>query len=363
MIPAYLYKHLYLLLVTVMTVYCSINYYNKSIKPLRHDTNNHIWLGYIFALAVSLFIGFRPISGYYFVDMSNYDIYFRAFSYGKHFRWILDGEDIIYQNLFYWLGAQRFASTALFVIMSLLYFMFAFRAMVKLFPKNALYGFIVFLGAFSTFSYGTNGIRAGVAGSFFLCALAFRDKKIKAIIYLLLSIGFHHSMIVPIAAFVCAWLYKNSKVYLAFWTLSLLIALFHITFFQELFSGMGSESAAGYLHGSDDWGGKTGFRYDFVLYSMLPVVTGYIALFKYRLKSTEYSFIYNTYLLTNAIWMLCMYASFTNRIAYLSWLMYPVVLAYPYFCHRFMPAQATRLTQLVWIHLLFTLAMTYIYYA
>ncbi len=27
---------------------------------------------------------------------------------------------------------------------------------------------------------------------------------------------------------------------------------------------------------------------------------------------------------------LCMYAGFTNRIAYLSWLIYPIVLIYPY---------------------------------
>ena len=362
MLPDFLYQHLYLLLVTVCTIFCSIQYYNDSLHPLPdREKNQHIG-GWLFVILLALFIGYRPVSAVYFGDTYNYDLFYKVFNYGKAFNWKFEGHDLVYENMINWFGSQRYTSRVLFVTMSLLYFGIAYKAMTKLFPRNAFYGFVVFMAAFSTFSYGTNGIRAGVAGSLFLCALAYRENKIKAIIFLLLSIGFHHSMIVPIIAFIGAWLYKNTKAYIAFWIFALCIALFHITFFQELFSSMGDESAAGYLHGSDNWGGKTGFRLDFVLYSMLPIVTGYITLFKYRLKSTEYSFIYNIYLLTNAVWMLCMYASFTNRIAYLSWLMYPVVLVYPFFCHDFMPAQAKRLNQIVWIQLLFTLAMTYIYY-
>lgn len=42
-----------------------------------------------------------------------------------------------------------------------------------------------------------------------------------------------------------------------------------------------------------------------------------------------YKTILNLYLCTNAVWCLCMYASYCNRIAYLSWFMYPIVLIYP----------------------------------
>ena len=141
------------------------------------------------------------------------------------------------------------------------------------------------------------------------------------------------------------------------------MALAHITFFQEIFAGLSDEGGANYLNNTaENWGGKTGFRFDFVLYSSLPVYIGYITLFKYKLESKTYSFLLNVYLMANAIWMLCMYAAFTNRIAYLSWLMYPIVTIYPFLCPTFMPEQKKRLKQVVWFQLLFTLFMNIVYY-
>ena len=50
----------------------------------------------------------------------------------------------------------------------------------------------------------------------------------------------------------------------------------------------------------------------------MPVLMGYMVKYKYRLEEKIYDMILNTYLVCNAVWMLCMYAEFTNRIAYLS---------------------------------------------
>ena len=142
------------------------------------------------------------------------------------------------------------------------------------------------------------------------------------------------------------------------------MAFLHVSAFQELFSGMADEHGAVYLSGlNTDWGGKNGFRLDFVFYSALPVAVGYYAIYKRGLKSEMFSFLYNTYLLTNAVWMLCMYASFTNRIAYLSWGFLPVVTMYPFFTKEFIPKQYKYANYVVWYQLLFTLAMHLIYYA
>ena len=83
---------------------------------------------------------------------------------------------------------------------------------------------------------------------------------------------------------------------------------------------------------------------------------------KYKYKSSLYEFIYCIYTLTNSIWMLCMYASFTNRIAYLSWLLYPIVLVYPFFDKPFINNQYRKLNIVAGCHLGFTLAMVIIYY-
>ncbi len=79
-------------------------------------------------------------------------------------------------------------------------------------------------------------------------------------------------MAMPIAAYIAAWFYNKSKWYFIAWGIALLIAAAHITFFQELFAGMADEGGANYLSDtSGTWGGKSGFRIDFVLYSALPV--------------------------------------------------------------------------------------------
>lgn len=363
MIEASLYSAIYLIIVTFLTIiatyrYSSDNNYCNGENVSLMDT----YRGYIFAILMGLFIGFRPLSKY-FVDMRNYNIIYYSLYYGEPFGFDADAENFIFDNFFRWLGANNYDITVFFVIMALCYFVFAYKAMTRLFALNAFLAYVVFLGAFSTYSYATNGIKAGVAASFFLCALGYREKPIIAGIFLFLSLGFHHSMVLPIAAYICAWFVKDSRYYFVVWIMAFLVAVAHITFFQELFAGISDERGAEYLTSiGDNWGGKSGFRLDFVLYSALPIFIGYLAIFKYNLKSKIYSFLLNVYLLTNAVWMLCMYASFTNRIAYLSWLMYPVVTIYPFFCKEFMPEQTLRLKQVIWFQLLFTLFMSVLYY-
>ena len=124
---------------------------------------------------------------------------------------------------------------------------------------------------------------------------------------------------------------------------------------------MADEQGQGYL-GTVDGEASHGFRPDFIFYSAFPVISGYYAVFKHGYRSTTYQCLFNTYLIVNSIWMLCMYASYTNRIAYLSWLMLPVVLVYPFFDKSFVPNQYRKLNTVAGMHLGFTLAMQIIYY-
>ena len=78
--------------------------------------------------------------------------------------------------------------------------------------------------------------------------------------------------------------------------------------------------------------------------------------------SDTYNFLYCVYTLTNSVWILCLYASFTNRIAYLSWLMLPIVLIYPFFDYWFEPRQYKALNSVAWGHIGFTIFMSMFYY-
>ena len=309
--------------------------------------------------ALILFIGFRPMS-VIFVDMVNYNAVYDMM-FGARFAFNWSAENFLFDNLFLWFASSRISIDYFFVVLAAINFGALLLACRKMFPKDTLYSFIIYLGAFSTFSYATNGIKAGAAASIFLCALAYKDKWLLSLMFLWISLGFHHSMMLPITAFLICWAVKNPKLYLFGWCCSLLISALHISFFQELFASMADEKGAGYL-GEDVGMSYIGFRPDFILYSSAPVILGYWVIKMKGYHSKFYNTMYCTYLLTNSVWMLCMYANFTNRIAYLSWLMLPIVLIYPFFDKPFMHHQYIGANRVAGWHLSFTLAMQIIYY-
>ena len=369
MIEAKYYSDVYILIVTILTIVAA-NSYKTRVNAISFR-NSGIEID-IRALSLSiffaLFIGFRPISGYYFGDTSNY-----AFTYGQ-----IEGvsyvfnplsSNKIWDNLFNWWASVELGISNFFVITALIYFGCTYLACRKFFNQDQYIVFLVFLGSFSSFSYATNGIKAGAAGAIFLLGLSYYKKWIIGLPLILISWGFHHSMVLPVVAFAIAFVYRNSKFYYYIWIICLIISALHITFFQSLFASMaedqGDASGVGYLISSsaDAWGGKTGFRIDFVIYSAMPILVGYYAMFKKKLKlSDTYKMLLNIYMLTNSVWMLCMYAQYTNRIAYLSWFMFPIVLIYPFLKEDWGHTRYKTLSKVVLANLGFTLFMQFIYY-
>lgn len=361
MIAASAYSTIYIIIVTILTIVLTQRYAQMPDSRLLCQGTRSSIGGWCIALILALFIGFRPMS-WYFVDMVNYNDYYYTLFYGKPYEFNWELTNYLFDNIFQGMASAMWDITVFFVIIALIYFLCSYKAMTKFFPKDSLLGFVVFLGAFSTFSYSTNGVKAGAAAALFLCALAYRHKPLWCALFLFLTLGFHHSMVVPIAAFIACLFVKNPRIYFGFWLVCLVLSAIHFSWFQELFASMADEGGAGYLKSAEsDWGGKSGFRIDFVLYSSVPIAIGYYAIFKKKLNSPDYNFLLNVYMLSNAVWMLCMYASFTNRIAYLSWLMYPVVLIYPFLRHRFMSRQYKMVNYVVWFQLLFTICMNFIF--
>ena len=317
-------------------------------------------------LFMVFFIGLRPISQRYFVDMVTYATVYDI-RFGETFEFNWDTENKIFDNYYNFLSSQRIPIVYFFLSIAVIYFVCMAWACSKLFPKDKMAAFLVYLGAFSTFSYGTNGIKAGAAASLFLVALALREKRkwLWTIVFILLSWGFHHSMVLPIAAFVVCLFIKNPKFYFALWGFCFLMALFHITAFQEFFAGFSDEIGAGYLSGSEEHVRHDllgGFRIDFISYSAVPILLGWIGVYKKQIVSRNYLFVLNLYTLTNSIWLLCMYANFTNRISYLSWLMLPIVLIYPFLKEEWGGGQYKTFQLVAFGHLAFTLFMQLIYY-
>lgn len=74
---------------------------------------------------------------------------------------------------------------------------------------------------------------------------------------------------------------------------------------------------------------KTGFRWDFLIYSIVPVIIYILLVKKCQIEDEVLSKIFNLYLFTNAVWLLAIRIAFTDRIAYLSWFLIPFITLYP----------------------------------
>lgn len=366
MIPASLYQTIYLILVTILTIAVRQKYVLMRDSSNRMYSNGETVQALLIVVFMTFFIGLRPVSGAYFCDMSNYATSYELYLDGAIFQFDPTSENVIFENLFAFIGSLRLGYTFFFFIIALIYFATAYVGIQKLFKNNCLAVYLMFLGAFCTFSMGTNGIKAGAAASIFILALGYRHNLKICIPLILISLGFHHSMQMPIGAFLITMFFKNSKWYFYGWTFCLLMAFLHVSFFANLFAGMSDESGADYLMGANngaDDGTQGGFRLDFILYSAAPVAIGYYYIMKKKLPVSDmYRDLLHLYLCTNGIWMLCMYANFTNRIAYLSWFMYPIVLAYPFLNENLSHKKYKNFAKTMGYHLGFTLFMNVVYY-
>lgn len=352
-----LYEFIYLIVVTVILFQVLKNPAQRLNKRRRNAPISPLCTVVIVLLV--LFIGFRPRP--VGADTCQYmDVY----SYFRGMPFVYDDktDNPLFDNLMRYIGSSDLDISCLFIIMASIYFGCMYIACRKLFSDNQNIAFFSYLIAFSTFSYGVNGMKAGAAASIFLVALAYKDKLLLSILLALLSLGFHHSMIMVVYAYIIALFFRKTKWYFYGWLFSLIIAALHIGYFQTLFASYADDSGASYLIGNGRADYITGFRLDFILYSAIPVIIGYYVLFKWHLRNSMFEIWLRMYLLTNSIWMLCMYASFTNRIAYLSWFMLPIIILYPFYAMSEVPGRLMSGRKVAIGQAAFTLLIFFFYY-
>ena len=238
------------------------------------------------------------------------------------------------------------ASGWLFVI-AIFYVIGMSFAAYRWLPRHFLIAVIFLFTAFSFWGYATNGIRNGMASSIALVGLSLfnRTKKEMIIGYCLLILATmtHKAMTLTIIAATGAIFLKNTKFNITFWLFCIVLGLLFQEQFKSLFSGLIDDGRmATYLNAevSKELFSNTGFRWDFLLYSALPIFIGWIATYKKSINDKTYSFILHTYIFSNAFWVLINTAAYSNRFAYLSWFLYPIVLVYPFCKFKFLQSQS-----------------------
>ena len=196
---------------------------------------------------------------------------------------------------------------------------------------------------FTFWAYGVNGIRNGMGASLFILAMTYVENLPVAAVLSLLAVGCHQSIWMMIGAAVLAYFVKNSYYYLAGWLLCVIVSYFVGDTIQAYIAGMGmfedNTRFTDYLDVSNidtnEIQMEIGFRWDFLIYSAVPVALGWYFIFKRNFQDEYYHWIYNVYLITNAIWVLVIRASYSNRLAQISWFIMPIVLIYPFMKKRF----------------------------
>lgn len=222
-----------------------------------------------------------------------------------------------------------------FTVIALIYTLTAMWAAKKFCPTDPYLATMFVVSSLFYYNFAINGLRNGVACHMILLAMAFlmEDKRIIALIIAFLAMGIHRSTMLPIAAVIAAMtVIKEPKYAFYIWLAAIPVSLLFSSSFVSMMGSLGfdermSQYAQG--HGHQGMFTRVGFRWDFLAYSAGAVWFYYISAFKKGLRDGWYNIIATTYLLSNAFWILIITVEYSNRFAYLSWFLYPIVVAYP----------------------------------
>ena len=300
---------------------------------------NAIW-GIIFTCILIIYMGLRPISSV-FGDTVNYAHGFYEIQNSlDSIQWIWDKEWLFY-NMMQWFAKNSDIHT-FFLLCATIYVGSLWIAMIRIFKNYYYIPILIIFSMFTFWTYGVNGIRNGMGASLFILAMTYVNKPIIMVGLGLLACGFHKSIYLMIIASSLAWFFKNSYYYLVGWITCVGISYVAGFRIQNYLAGLGfgeDDRLSAYLTGDNMIGEivqmSMVFRWDFLAYSAMGVAVGYYFIFRRNFKDEYYHWIYNTYLVTNAFWVLIIRAAYSNRFAQISWFIMPIVLIYPFLKQRF----------------------------
>jgi hypothetical protein len=420
MIPVSLYTPLYHHTMLLVVIGCSLLYWQGGSNGKSLTQFNQVFM-IVLGVLVVLFMGLRPVSGIYFYDMGDYARAYESVQQGN--------KGILPDELFN--GLMRVCAPVLptagfFVVCAFIYVVALALAFWRIHGAWAFPVFLACLTAFSFWGYGTNGIRNGMGMSVLILAFAFHDKPLVMFLLMAAAWGFHGTALLPATAFLLVRYVKKTEIWFVFWLVCVVASLLVGNIGEMLLSHYNpfawDSRAESYVNSAG-----SGFRADFLLYSIVPVVVTLLMAAPTRARSRRlaarvmkgsalnwlrkrsatsvkgigrarlaafpevqpagtatlalgtplsslnprpsargrsraiggrgpsvpkagikqhgwrglpwvqllrsdpfYARLVNTYLLANTLWILVIYAEYSNRFAYLSWFMMPWVLLYPF---------------------------------
>lgn len=288
--------------------------------------NNTTLATFLLMIGLLFMLGLFPIEWGLGTDRANYGLSFNALSnYSSDWSHNYEGGFAFLTRLlskFLNVKEYMFVLTAIY----LGNYLWAIRRLVK---KQSYWLAIVVILSMGFTTYILNTMRAGLALSFVILGVAMYPDKWKMLACLLLGTSIHTSSAIPAIMIGICYFFHQTRFYYYLWFLSIPLSFVAGDLFTNLFVEMGADDRSFYLVDVDTSTYKTGFRIDFILYSMLPIIVGGYYILRKGFNDQLYTLIYNAYILTNIFWILVIRANYSDRFAYLSWCLIPFVLAYP----------------------------------
>lgn len=235
----------------------------------------------------------------------------------------------IYYQIF--LGALFNKNTTLCFVVTALIYCLSYLYVGKRFVDNKYGGYFVLLavGCLCFDSYGNNVIRQGVALACLLYAFSSKNRII-SIFFCVLAVSFHKSTAIPLLAYIISGFTHKTKWFEWLWLMCLALSIVNINltpFFESL--GFIDNRVSQYIVEERSGYYGAGFRIDFILYSVAPILFVKYYFTKIPTIAPIYYKVYSSYLLVNALWLLVIRMDYTDRFAYLSWFMIPFLITYP----------------------------------
>ena len=329
---AYLYEPVYLVLILALSAWIGLRLAMSQDYSLQ--VKGAGWMfPMLLCLALTFWLGFRPVD-FLFGDTVNYALDYRMLNIREvrmdwHREWI-------WQWLMAGCKKAGLSLEVFFTIIEAGYILSAMWAVKRIMPSNPMIGMLFVLASLMFFAFGVNGLRNGLACHLVLLAISYLldDKYVIGYAICLVAFGIHRSTILPIAAVSFGmFISRNIRYAIIFWVASIFVSLVAGNAISSFFASLGfDERLTAYTTGQGmDMGqfSKTGFRWDFLLYSSVPVVMAWYVCIKREIRDNWYDVLCTAYCLSNAFWIMVIRSAFSNRFAYLSWFLYPLIIAYP----------------------------------
>lgn len=354
----FIYKPLFLHLVVILSLILARQPAGNMRGPANavSERTPLVWL----SLVLTLFLGLRPVS-WAFGDTINYARFYNS-ALSAEIDW--SGDWLFYLIMEAFRGAG-FSVNVFFLFVETVYIGCTCIAVYRLFPRRPLAAFAFVLAAFSFYSYGVNGIRNGMACALFFLSLSYvkEQKWLLAVLFSYASFSVHKSLLLPVGALVLARYYGNTKVYAAAWGVCIVLSLVVGDFVEVIFQNAGfidTGRSMDYLSNSGvdmNQFSQKGFRWDFLLYSMVPIWVGMYFVKKKHYHDKFYQLMLNTYIVSNSFWVLVNRSWLSNRVAFLSWFMYGLVVMYPLLQKEYVQERKKKLSMALCGNAAFTYVM------